>query len=82
MFEEFSRLLIKHMMRSVNDRYAILNRLVKNERFLSELNVEGPASMVGSELAGKIKKWFGENQVEYFLDRLKEIELPEWMNDK
>lgn len=25
MFEEFRQLLIKHMMRSVNDRYAILS---------------------------------------------------------
>ena len=81
MYKEFEDLMVKHMMRSVNDRYVILNLLLKNYRFLSELVVEGSPSIVGSEVAYKIKKNFGEKQIEYFFDRLKELPLPEWMSN-
>ena len=80
MNKEFADLLTKHMMRSVNDRYAVLKRLGLEERLLTLLSVEGPAWVVAVKVADTVQSWYNEKQVEAFCDKLKTFGLPEWMS--
>lgn len=78
MNKEFVDLLTKHMMRSVNDRYAILKRLGFEERLLGLLNLEGPAVTVAFSIASTTMTWFNKEETQDFCEILKTFELPEW----
>ena len=80
MNKEFVELLTKHMMRSVNDRYAILKRLGFEERLLGLLTLEGPAVTTAFNVASTTENWFNKEQIQGYCEVLKSFDLPEWMN--
>ena len=81
MFEEFRQLLIKHMMRSVNDRYAILSGIGVGNNVLLGMTLENSAWVAGMKAADNIRSAYSDNEILALFEKLKNVEMPEWYKD-
>lgn len=80
--KELADLLTKQMMRSVNDRYALLKKLGLDDRAMGLLKLEGPAWVVAVGVTDLIQTYYGEERTQVFCEVLKGFDLPEWMSTK
>lgn len=80
--KELVDLLTKHMMRSVDDRYAVFKKLDFEDRVMGLLKLEGSAWAVAVGVTDLIQQYYGEEKTESFYEVLKGFDLPEWMSSK
>lgn len=81
MFERFRLLLINHMMRSVNDRYALLSGIGVDNNVLLGMTLENSAFIAGMKAAENIRSAYSDNEIARLFENLKKLDMPEWYKE-
>lgn len=81
MFEEFRQLLIKHMMRSVEDRYALLSGIGVGNNVLLGMTLENSAWVAGMKAADNVRSVYSDDEILALYEKLKSVDMPKWYKE-
>ena len=69
------------MMRSVNDRYALLSGIGVENNVLQGMTLENSAWISGMKAAEHLRDAYGDREIEVFFDNLKKVAMPDWYKE-
>jgi hypothetical protein len=80
-FNEFRNLLVAHMMRSVNDRYALLSGIGVEKNVLLGMILENSAWIAGMKAAEHLRDACSDHEIEELFENLKKVDMPDWYKE-